>query len=104
MVNMVMGLWAAPLAASLEAPAAARGVFGRVSLEVDVHDGRLVRPPPAHPVPVHQGSADEEGLGHNHLGDKGRRVPAVRPEDIVERGPRPDWGNNYRRHLEVYLY
>ena len=87
----------APLTASLEAPAAVRGVVGRVLLEVDVHDGRLVLPPPSHPI--HQRSADEEGLGNDHCGDEGRRVPAVWPEDVVEGGCQPDRYHDYRRHL-----
>ena len=98
---MVGGSRAAPLAASLEAPAAARCVPPPplVSHEVDAHYGRLETPSPPHCDAVHQRSADEEGLGDDHHGDKGRRVPAVWPEDVLEGACQPDRYHNYCCHL-----
>ena len=98
---MVGGSRAAPLAASLEAPAADRCVPPPplVSHEVDAHYGRLETPSPPHRDAVHQRAADEQGLGDDHRGDERRHVSAVRPEHVVERGCWPDRYHNYGRHL-----
>ena len=103
---MVGGSRAAPLAASLEAPAAARCVPPPplVSHEVDAHYGRLETPSPPHCDAVHQRAADEKGLDDNHRVDKRRCVLAVWPEDVVEGGCRPDRCHDYGRHLGYAHY